>query len=98
MRHSALLLMTAVAATSLSAATPTFASTYETFTAKVLGVTPNGLIQLHDGSTIDLDKSVKIEGSPVANGDVTVTYSADENGYTYFTARFQTAPTTVQQN
>ncbi len=68
------------------------AATYETLTATVTAIEPGGLIVLHDGSTLALDKKVSVTGTPEVGASATVTYSADENGYDLLTVKFAKGP------
>lgn len=87
MRKSAFPVLLAAAAT-VSAA-PASAATYETLTARVAAVQSNGLVTLHDHSTLALvDATTRVDGVAEPGADVTVTYSADENGYAIAAVRF----------
>ncbi|KUO61633.1 MAG: hypothetical protein APF80_11100 [Alphaproteobacteria bacterium BRH_c36] len=88
MRNSALVLTSLIAATAVQASLPAAAATYERLTATVKSIDAAGRIHLGDNSTIILDKTVKVDGEAAPGSQVTVTYSADENGYVFQTANF----------
>lgn len=75
-----------------AAAFPATASTYETLTGNIVAIKPNGSFVLHDRTTIVPDKKVAITGTPEVGGAATLTYSADENGYSLYTLAFAKAP------
>ncbi len=83
---------TIVAATTFCVLSNAQASTFETLSGTVKSVDPSGIIQLHDGSSLVFGNDVKIDGVPTPGGRATLTYSADENGYTYETAKFESQP------
>ncbi|MBU2580966.1 MAG: hypothetical protein KJ622_04525 [Alphaproteobacteria bacterium] len=98
MRKSAVVATSLLALSSLAVTLPAAATTYEALTGTVKSIDSAGRIQLGDNSTIILDKTVAVEGEAVAGSQLTLTYSADENGYVFKTARFVGASTGSAKN
>lgn len=88
MRRSALVLTSLFALSSATASLSASAATYESLTGTVSSIDTAGRIQLGDNSTIILDKTVAVDGVATPGAQVTLTYSADENGYVFQTAKF----------
>lgn len=88
MRKSAYVLTSLLAASSIAASLPAAAATYESLTTTVKSIDAAGRIHLGDNSTIILDKNVTVEGQATPGAAVSLTYSADENGYSWQTAKF----------
>lgn len=97
-RAFSLSFVTFVAASTFCVFSNAQASTIETLSGTVKSVDASGIIQLHDGSSLVLDKDVKIDGVPTAGARATLSYSADENGYTYETAKFENQPSGTAKN
>lgn len=87
MRKSALVLTALVSTSTFIATVPAMAETYEGLSSTIKSIDKAGRIQLSDNSIVTLDKSVKIEGAAAPGAAISLTYSADENGYVIETAR-----------
>jgi hypothetical protein len=98
MRNSALVLTSLIAASAIAASLPAVAATYEGLTTTVKSIDAAGRIHLGDNSTITLDKNVVVEGQAAPGATLSLTYSADENGYVWQTAKFIAPATGTARN